>query len=127
MVLEISHLTDSEIIEKNKNTYSNIYMNSLMKHDKKTLIDHFNANQDSSRFKFILSADKPFKPSRCIKASFYITVNILNFPTTEGFIIQISTKLIYKYMVIFLVFHPLQIISSTTSRELRQQFTACSG
>ena len=33
----------------------------------------------------------------------------------------LERKLVYQYMVIFFNF------SSTTSRELRQQFTACSG
>ena len=58
---------------------------------------------------------KPFKPSRCIKASFYIPENRLNFPTTKGFRMDISMKLVYQYMVIFFNFqttsnhlHPLQ-------------------
>ena len=42
----------------------------------------------------------PFKPPRCIKASFYITVYRL-FRTTRGFIIKISLKLFYQYMAIF--------------------------
>ena len=59
---------------------------------------------------------KPFKPLRCIKASFYISENRLNFPTTRGFIMTISMKLVYQYMVIFFNFsppsnhlHPLQV------------------
>ena len=44
------------------------------------------------------------KPSRCIKASFYIPENILNFPTTKGFRTKISTKLAYQYMTIFFNF-----------------------
>ena len=32
---------------------------------------------------------QPFKPSRCIKASFYIPENRLNFPTTKGFSMKI--------------------------------------
>ena len=58
----------------------------------------------------------PFKSSRCIKACFYTTVNILNFPTTKGFIMKIFLKLIYQYMAIFFNFsptsshfHPLQV------------------
>ena len=31
-----------------------------------------------------------FKPSRCIKASFYLSSNIFNFSTTKGFIKIIS-------------------------------------
>ena len=59
---------------------------------------------------------KPFKPSRCIKASFYILENRPNFPTSKGFRIKISMKLVYEYMAIFFTFtptsnhiHPLQI------------------
>ena len=44
---------------------------------------------------------KPFNPSRCIKASFYIPENRLNFPTTNGFRTKISMKLFYQYMAIF--------------------------
>ena len=35
-----------------------------------------------------------FKPLRCIKASFYIPVNKLNFPTTKRFRIKISMELV---------------------------------
>ena len=49
------------------------------------------------------------------KASFYIPENILNFPTTNGFRMKISMKLVYEYMAIFFTFppplndiHPLQ-------------------
>ena len=38
----------------------------------------------------------PFKPPRCIKASFYIPENTLNFPTAEGFRTKISMKLVYQ-------------------------------
>ena len=55
--------------------------------------------------KVVLSA-KPFKSSRCIKASFYIPENKLNFPTTKGFRTQISMKLDYQYMAIFCTFSP---------------------
>ena len=55
------------------------------------------------------------KPSRCIKASFYIPETRLNFPTTRGFRTKISMKLVYQYMAIFLNsslisnhLHPLQ-------------------
>ena len=57
-----------------------------------------------------------FKPSRCIKASFYIPENRLIFPTTKGFRMKISMKLFYQYITIFLNFsptsnhlHPLQV------------------
>ena len=47
---------------------------------------------------------QPFKPSRCMKASFYILENRLNFPTTKGFRINIPMKLVYQYMAIFFNF-----------------------
>ena len=47
---------------------------------------------------------KPFKPSRCIKASFYIPEKRLNFPLTKGLRMKISMKLVYQYMVIFFNF-----------------------
>ena len=50
------------------------------------------ANHDYWRF-------QPLKSSRCIKASFYIAGNRLNFPTTKGFKIQMSMKLVYQYRV----------------------------
>ena len=53
-----------------------------------------------------ISYMKPFKPSRCIKASFYIAENRLNFPTTGRFRMKISLKLVYQYMVIFFNFSP---------------------
>ena len=69
----------------------------------------------------------PFKPSRCIKASFYIPKNRLNFPTTKGFRTKISMKLVCQYMTLFLYFSThFKSSSSTTRRELRQQFVACS-
>ena len=49
---------------------------------------------------------KPFKPSRCIKASFYIPENTIDFPTTRGFRRKITMKLVYQYMVIFFTFSP---------------------
>ena len=58
----------------------------------------------------------PSKSSRCIKASFHIPENRLNFLTTDGFRRKISMKLVYQYMVIFVNFsstsshlHPLQV------------------
>ena len=48
----------------------------------------------------------PFKASRCIKASFFIPEIIRNFPTTKGFRIKISMKLVYQYMAIFNNFSP---------------------
>ena len=65
------------------------------------------------------------RPSRSIKASFYIPVNRLNFPTTEGFVIKMSLKLIYQYMVIFFNFrptsnhlHPLQVENCDSNSRL---------
>ena len=52
----------------------------------------------------------PFKASRCIKASFYVPENRLNFPATKGFRMKISMKLFYQYVAIFLIFHPPQVI-----------------
>ena len=59
---------------------------------------------------------KPFKPSRCTKASFHLPKNRLNFPTTKGFRTKISMKLVYQFMAIFFYFpttsnhlHPLQV------------------
>ena len=50
------------------------------------------------------------------------------FPTTKGFRTNISMKLIYQYMAIFFFFlNHIKSSSSTTSRELRQQFAACIG
>ena len=57
---------------------------------------------------------QPFKPSRCIKASFYIPENRLNFPTTKGFRAKLSMKLVYQYMASFFNF-------STTSNHLHPQ------
>ena len=37
----------------------------------------------------------PFKTSRCIKASFYIPENTLDFPTTRGFKMKTPMKLVY--------------------------------
>ena len=68
---------------------------------------------------------QPFKPSRCIKASFYITENRLNFPTTKGFRTKISMKLLYQYMAIFITFpptsnhlHPLQVENCDSNSRL---------
>ena len=66
----------------------------------------------------------PFKPSQCIKASFYI-LKTLNFPTTKGFRTKISVKLIYQYMGIFFNFsptsnhvHPLQMDNCDSNSRL---------
>ena len=40
---------------------------------------------------------------------------------------KIFMKLVYQYMAIFFNFNYIKSSSSTTSRELRQQFAACSG
>ena len=45
---------------------------------------------------------QPFKPPRCIKASF--PENILNFPTIKVFKTKISMKLAYNYMAFFFNF-----------------------
>ena len=58
----------------------------------------------------------PFKPSRCMKASFYIPKNRPNFPKTKGFLMKMSMKLVWQCMVIFFNFsltsnhlYPLQV------------------
>ena len=68
---------------------------------------------------------QPFKPSRCINASFYILVNRLKFPTTKGFRTKISMKLVYQYMTIYLNFqttsnhfHPLQVENCDSNSRL---------
>ena len=55
---------------------------------------------------------KPFKPSRCIKASYYLPENILYFPTTRGFRMTISAKLAYQYT------NTISFNCSTTSNHL---------
>ena len=47
---------------------------------------------------------QPFKSSRCIKASFYIPENRLNFPITNDFRMKISIKLVYQNMTVFFNF-----------------------
>ena len=68
---------------------------------------------------------QPFKSSRCIKASFYIPENRLNFPTTKGFRTKMSMKLVYQYMAIFFAFpttsshfHPLQAENCDSNSQL---------
>ena len=55
---------------------------------------------------------KPFNPSRCIKASFHFPENTIYLPTTKGFRREISMKIAYQYMTIFVNF-------SLTSSHLR--------
>ena len=56
------------------------------------------------RLNIPLDPSQPFKPSRCIKASFYILENKPNSLTTEGFWMKIFTKLVYQHMAIFFNF-----------------------
>ena len=65
------------------------------------------------------------KSSRCIKTSYYIPVNRLNFPTTKGFTMKISMKLVYQYMTILFNFsptsshlHPLQVENCDSNSRL---------
>ena len=53
---------------------------------------------------------QPFKPSRYIKASFYILKNRFNFPTTRGFRMTISMKLFQNTWQFSIIFNPLQVI-----------------
>ena len=57
-----------------------------------------------SSFNPFSAGTRPFKPSRCINASFYIPKNRLNFPTTKVFRTKISMKLVYQYITIILNF-----------------------
>ena len=50
----------------------------------------------------VMYGSEKVKPSRCIKASFYVPKNILYFPTTRGFRTKISMKLVYQYIYNFL-------------------------
>ena len=68
---------------------------------------------------------KPFKTSRCIKASFHISENTIYSPTTKGFRREISMKLVYQYMAIFFNFsptsnhlHPLQVENCDSNSRL---------
>ena len=68
---------------------------------------------------------EPFKPSRCIKASYYIPENRFNFPTTKGYKMNISMKLIDQYIAIFFNFsttsnhlHPLQVENCDSNSRL---------
>ena len=76
-------------------------------------------------YSLTVSRLKPFKPSRCIKASFHIHENRLNIPTIKGFKTKISMKLVYQYMVIFFNFlitsnhlHPLQVENRDSNSRL---------
>ena len=60
---------------------------------------------------YLLLVDWPFKPSRCIKASYYFPENKRNFSTNKGFRMKIFMKLDYQYIAIFFNF-------STTSNHL---------
>ena len=67
----------------------------------------------------------PFKPSRCIKASFYNPENRFNFPTTDCFRKKISMKLFYQYMTILFNFsptlhhlHPLEVENCDSNSRL---------
>ena len=70
-------------------------------------------------------SDWPFKPSRCIRASFYIPENRLNFPTGKGVRMKIFTQLFYQYMAFFFNFsptsnhlHPLQVENCDSNSRL---------
>ena len=67
----------------------------------------------------------PFKPSRCIKASFHIPENRLNCPTTRDFRMNIPMKLVYQHMEILFTFsltsnhlHPLQVENCDSNSRL---------
>ena len=65
------------------------------------------------------------KPTRCIKALFYIPENRPDFLRTRGFKNKISIKLFYQYMKIFFNFpptsnhlHPLQVENCDSNSRL---------
>ena len=67
----------------------------------------------------------PFKPSRCIKASFYIPENRLSFSAKWGFRRKIPMKLFYQHVAIFVNFsltstnlHPLQVENCDSNSRL---------
>ena len=67
----------------------------------------------------------PFKSSRCIKASFYIPENRLNFLKTKVFRTKIFMKLVCQYMTIFFNFlttsnhlHPPQVENCDSNSRL---------
>ena len=68
-----------------------------------------------------------FKSSRCIEASFYIPENRFNFPTAKAFRKKIHETILPIHNNFLQFFTHFKSSSSTTSRELRQQFAACSG
>ena len=66
-----------------------------------------------------------FQHWRCIKSSFYIPENRLNFATTKGFRTKISMKLVYQYVVFFFNFkttpnhfHPVQVENCDSNSRL---------
>ena len=63
----------------------------------------------------------PFKPSRCIKASFYNPENTIDFPTTDGFRKKITRRLAYQYMPISFTsshLHSLQVENCGSNSQL---------
>ena len=67
----------------------------------------------------------PLSHHDVLKHHFTSLENRFDFPTTKGFRRKINMKLFYQYKTIF--FTHFKSSSFTTSRELRQQFAACSG
>ena len=75
----------------------------------------------------ILSQILFVRPSRCIKASFYIPESRPNFPATRDFRTKISMKLIYQYIHVAISFnlsptsnhlHPLQVENCESNSRL---------
>ena len=89
---------------------------AISTNQKPTIYRNLYENTGTGRDSVVTINPQPFKPSRCIKASFYIPENRLYSPTTKGFRTKISMKLAYQYMAIFFNFsttsnhlHPLQV------------------
>ena len=96
----ILYVFQRNVIIKCRTSYNSKLLNRWKEHNLNLMVTLFP----------LCYAIQPFKPSRCIKASFYILKNRLNFPTTKGFSTKISMKLVCQYMVIFFNFKPHQII-----------------
>ena len=107
--------------EKNPYTCINLIKTSILKLAFFSSIFLLMTNKLANNVR-IRDYNLPFKPSPCIKASFYILENGVNFSTANGFRRKISMNLVYQYMTIFVYFftpmksfHPLQIKQFATS------------
>ena len=79
----------------------------------------------SRRLKSTELAINPLSSHFCITASFYIHENRINFPTTKGFKMKISMKLVYNTWQFFSIFsltsnhfYPLQVENCDSNSRL---------